>query len=278
MGSIEFILFQPPPVLARDVSCLRLANRDGDDSVHVKVCPNGTPGIVLNLRGLEPAIASIATRSAEISGLPQFFVYGQGSEPSVMHFKPGRLRVLQVALKPQALSTIFSLDASALPKGFLLAEDIGAQELVSRLVSAPTDQQLVAEVWAFLERKLVEAGERRDDLIETSLALIHQHIATMTVQKLLERLPISQRQFEKRFARAVGCPPQKYIRVKRINEALRLMKTGQYERLSDIAYSLNFYDQSHFIREIKTFSWLTPKLISQKVSEFQQDETGSSWE
>jgi AraC-like DNA-binding protein len=278
VGSIEFVLYSPPRSLARDVSCLRLAHRDGEDPVQVKVCPNGTPGMVLHLCGTEPAIATIATRSREISWIPRFFVYGQGSEPSVMTFKPGPLRVLQVALKPQALSTLFSFDASALPQGFITDEHIGAQELVPRLISATSDEQLVADVWAFLEQKLAGARGQRDELVETSLELIHGHLATMTVQKLLDRLPISQRQFEKRFARAVGCPPQKYIRVKRINEALRLMKTGQYEKLSDIAYSLNFYDQSHFIREIKTFSWLTPKLISQKVSEFQQDETGSSWE
>jgi AraC-like DNA-binding protein len=194
-----------------------------------------------------------------------------------MNFKPGRLTVLQVALKPQALSTIFSLDASAIPRGFLEAANIGAEELVTALVSAPNDQQMIMVVWAFLEQKLAEAGQR-DSLVETSLDLIHRQVATITVQELLSNLPISERQFEKRFTSVVGCPPQKFIRVKRINEALRLIKSGQYQRLSDIAYALNFYDQSHFIREIKTFSWLSPKLISQKASEFRQDETGSSWE
>jgi len=277
LGSIDFAVFPPPPALARDVTCLRLARRNGEDPVQIQVCPNGTPGLVLHLCGPGPAIASIATRSSEFTGPPLFFLHGQGSEPSLMNFKPGRLTVLQVALKPQALSTLFALDASDLPRGFLEASEFGAQGLVEELLSAASDTDMVTAMWGFLEGKLAQAGPR-DELIEAALDLVHRHVATVSVQKLLAALPISERQFEKRFTRVVGCPPQKYIRVKRINEALRLMKTGRFQRLSDVAYALNFYDQSHFIREIKTFSWLTPKLISQKVTDFQQDETGSSWE
>src|SRR5258708_36643646 len=57
---------------------------------------------------------------------------------------------------------------------------------------------------------------------------------------------------------------QLYLRVKRFDEAARLMKTGQFETLIDVAYALNFYDQSHFIRDIKAFSGITPKSLSQK--------------
>lgn len=70
---------------------------------------------------------------------------------------------------------------------------------------------------------------------------------------------------------------QFYIRVKRFNEAMRLMDTGQYERLSDVAHALNFHDQSHFIRDIKAFSGITPKNISQKVNSFHHDQIGSSY-
>jgi len=61
---------------------------------------------------------------------------------------------------------------------------------------------------------------------------------------------------------------QLYLRVKRFNEAARLMKTGQFETLIDVAYALNFYDQSHFVRDIKAFSGITPKSLSQKEDAF----------
>lgn len=63
---------------------------------------------------------------------------------------------------------------------------------------------------------------------------MHENIRAITVKDLLGHLNISERQFEKRFMQTVGVSPQFYIRVKRFNEAIRLMDTGKYERLSDV--------------------------------------------
>jgi AraC-type DNA-binding domain-containing proteins len=77
--------------------------------------------------------------------------------------------------------------------------------------------------------------------------------------------------------RTVGVTPQFYIRVRRFNESVRLMDTKRYERLGDVAHALNYHDQSHFIRDIKQFSGITPRSISQKVSEFHLDRIGASY-
>ena len=75
---------------------------------------------------------------------------------------------------------------------------------------------------------------------------------------MLKRLNVSERQFERRFVRAVGVSPHHYIRIVRFQEAMRLIKANQFERLSDVAYDLNYVDQSHFIKDIKAFSGYTP--------------------
>jgi AraC-like DNA-binding protein len=117
----------------------------------------------------------------------------------------------------------------------------------------------------------------RDALIEESLCLIHQNGGTLHVRDLLECLHISERQFERRFAQTVGLSPQVYIRVKRFNEAIRLIKTGQFARLTDVACALNFSDQSHFIRDLKTFSGMTPTNLAQRVDDFYHEQAGYSY-
>jgi AraC-like DNA-binding protein len=86
-------------------------------------------------------------------------------------------------------------------------------------------------------------------------------VSCVTVKYLFECLNLSERQFEKRFSQTVGLTPQFYIRVKRYNEAVRLMHTRQFENLTDLAHHLNYYDQSHFVRDIKALSGMTPKSL-----------------
>ena len=44
------------------------------------------------------------------------------------------------------------------------------------------------------------------------------------------------------------------------------MKAGKFDRLSDVAYDLNYVDQSHFIKDTKALSGYTPKQLVTKVA------------
>ncbi|EDK72509.1 transcriptional regulator, AraC family [candidate division TM7 genomosp. GTL1] len=278
MSTIAFTVLPPPVGLARDVECIRIATYQGKETgLKVMVCPNGMPGLVFGLseNGL-PAIKSIVTQSLTIKNLPVLFLHGQGSTPSIMRFNAGPFTTIQIVLKPHALYSIFGMDASALGKGYLLPEKFGAAGLTQKVSALRTDAERVTLLCSVLLDKLI-VSSTRDELIEKSLQIIQHDIAEITVKELVTKLHISERQFQKRFFRVVGMQPQMYIRVKRINEALRLMATGKYERLSDVAHAINFYDQPHFIHEMKAFSWVTPKDITQKVSEFHQDLVGASY-
>nr|WP_238357864.1 helix-turn-helix transcriptional regulator [Cohnella zeiphila] len=170
------------------------------------------------------------------------------------------------------------MDASILTNANRWYPDFSGEELNAQLVNdAKSGQECVELLSTFLLAKLRHARPR-DLLVEESLSFIHENIKAITVKDLLRHLHISERQYEKRFVQTVGVTPQFYIRVKRFNEAIRLMDTGEYERLSDVAYALNFHDQSHFIRDIKQFSGITPKNISQKVNQFHHDHIGASYQ
>lgn len=241
------------------------------------MCPTGYPGIVFQLAdGDSAAIASIAIRSAQMSTIPLLFLHGQGSEPSIMRFKAAPYTTIQVVFKPHALYSLFGWDASVHNQSLLLPEQFGGLELEKQLLEVASNDKRIALLSQFLTAKK-EQTNKRDEFIELSLDYIHDHIASVSVKELVAAFHISERQFQKRFARVVGMPPQLFIRVRRVNEALRMMHTGQYERLSDIAYALNYYDQSHFIRDMKLFSWVSPKHIAMKVSEFHSDVAGSSY-
>lgn len=262
--------------LSRDVDCFRISEYEGSEAVAIKVCPNGKPGLVFQHHQGKTAIKCIVTNSGRIVHLPTLFLHGQITELAVMNFANGPFISVQAVLKPHALKTLFGMDAATLTNAHKGYPDLSGEKLNAQLINTGNSLECVDLISAFLLTKLRE-GRPRDDLVEESLRLIHDHIQAITVKDLLGKLHISERQFEKRFVQTVGVTPQFYIRMRRFNESIRLMDTGQYERLSDVAQALNFHDQSHFIRDIKQFSGITPKSIFQKVNEFHHDQIGASY-
>jgi AraC-like DNA-binding protein len=258
-----------PDPLKSDVESIRIAQHSGE-TIHV--CLNCLPGIVFQHHNGHSPLDNIVTRSGFRQGAPTLFVYGQITEPGIMHHKNVPFTTIQVVLKPHALQTLLGIKASALTNAVVPLNEFAAEDLNLRLMEAGSTRECIALVTGFLAAKLMRA-KTRDCLIEESLSLIQKSAGCISVKFLLERLNISERQFERRFIQTVGIAPQFYIRVKRFNAAIRLMQTRQFEKMTDVAHALNFYDQSHFIRDIKAFSGITPKSLFEKMGAFEQSQS-----
>lgn len=179
------------------------------------------------------------------------------TEPNVVSYKKEPFTTTQIFLKPHALQALLGVNAAALTNHLVELREFSAGDLNMQLLEAKSKQAQLTLLTNFLASKLNQATTR-DRLIEESLCILHNNVGRVTVKYLFECLNLSERQFEKRFSQTVGLTPQFYIRVKRFNEVIRLMQTGQFENLTDIAHRLNFYDQSHFVRDIKALSGVTP--------------------
>lgn len=267
MNALQPTLLPAPEILKNDVECFRIAEYYGEEPVAIKVSPNAAPGIVFHQGNGRSALEQITTHSGRTSCPPPLFLYGPGVESSVMQYKSGSSTTLQVIFKPHALKTLLGINASHLANGWTELHDFWAEDLESQLMEANDKQEQIALLTSFLVAKLKQA-KSRDLLVEESLSLIHQRIGVLHVKEILDSLNISERQFERRFAQTVGLSPHLYIRVKRFNEAIRLIKTRKFERLTDVAGALSFSDQSHFIRDIKAFSGMTPRSLAQSLDDF----------
>lgn len=268
---MKFKLLPAPQSLQADVECIRIAEHNEADPLALNVCLNGLPGIVFQHHNGYSPIENITTRSSVVVDAPTLYLYGQMTEPSVMNHKQGPFTTIQVILKPHALSTLLGINAAHLTNVLVGLSEFSASILNMQLLEATNEEKRVTLLTTFLEQQL-RREKQRDRLVEASLSMIDKNPGTVTVKGLLEAVNISERQFERRFCQSVGISPQFYIRIKRFNEAVRLMTTGRFESLTEVAYTLNFYDQSHFIRDIKAFSGVTPKHLSQRVDGVQPNQ------
>jgi AraC-like DNA-binding protein len=257
-----------PEILKRDVECFRIFKYTGKEQISIKVSPIAQPGIVFQQKAGQSAL-ELPTTDKKVSLKPTSFIYGPRTELGTMYYREGPWSAVQVILEPHALQSLLGINSTSLINGAMELDQFAGNNINIQLIQAKNEVEQVDILTNFL----LDQGRQervRDEMIEDILQLIHNKIGTITKKFLLKQAKISERQFENRFIQTVGVSPHLYIRIKRFNEAIKLMKTGKFERLTDVAHALNFYDQSHFIRDLKEFSGITPKSIFQRVNNFQE--------
>lgn len=91
------------------------------------------------------------------------------------------------------------------------------------------------------------------------LAHMRQHFARPLHNTELARMAgRSVRAFERLFVRHLQLTPQQYIRRLRVRMASQALINNRREPMIEIAVSHGFYDQSHFVREFRRETGLTP--------------------
>jgi AraC-like DNA-binding protein len=260
-----------PPGLQNYVECIRIVEHISSNPVAINVCLNGLPGLVFQHHNGQSPVERIETSSGSAHDIPTLYVYGQMTQPGIMHHNRAPFTTCQFVLKPHALPALFGINAALLTNRVVDLAEFAAHGLNLRLMEIAAHQDNITLLTHDLQSRL-ERAKSPDRLIETSLHLIHRQRGAITVKALLEALCLSERQFEKRFSQTVGLTPQFYIRIRRFNEAIQMMKSCRFPRLIDVASRLNFYDQSHFSRDIKAFSGSTPRALFQKLDDVHPDQ------
>ncbi|MFK8112156.1 MAG: helix-turn-helix domain-containing protein [Rubripirellula sp.] len=94
----------------------------------------------------------------------------------------------------------------------------------------------------------------------------------IVVGDLAAEANLSQSQLQREFSRLFGITPSRYLREVRVGVARHLLETTQTP-MSQIAIDSGFYDQSHFSKQFKTSTGLTPRQYRQNYSLFDDHES-----
>jgi AraC-like DNA-binding protein len=100
-----------------------------------------------------------------------------------------------------------------------------------------------------------DAGHGR--LLKVVQFVTTQYGDEITVADLARQASLSASQLHREFARLFGITPNHYIREVRVGVARHLLESTQ-SPIAAIAFETGFYDQSHFTRQFKTSTGITP--------------------
>lgn len=91
--------------------------------------------------------------------------------------------------------------------------------------------------------------------------LIYSSNGTLTVKELSEKVFWSSRQINRYFNQTFGLSLKAYCNIFRFRSSLQHIKNG------NLFPELNFSDQTHFIKEVKKLSGVTPKELSKNLND-----------
>jgi AraC-like DNA-binding protein len=249
---MKYEIIEPPKILQKYVRYFSTLDYESlsDSANQIKVFADRYPHLVFQHHGGRSAFYKNG------HSLPTTFISGIKTKPYTCDVHSIH-SATNVTFYPHAIKALFGMDAYELNDELPEIENFAPKYLNDLLLNTEGHSKRIKILVDFLSKKLhnLESG---DLLLKESMKLVSTYDES-TLGLLGRHFKISERQLERRFKSSIGLSPKQFLRTTRFEKALRLIGESKFKNLSDIAYHLNFTDQSHFIKDFKEFSGFTPK-------------------
>ncbi|WP_435169117.1 helix-turn-helix transcriptional regulator [Paenibacillus glycanilyticus] len=125
---------------------------------------------------------------------------------------------------------------------------------------------IIAELQGFSERitgfeklcmPILSGDVRSIRMIDYCLTSMQRSNGSVTIRELAEDTGYSERYIRTKFEQSLGISPKLYNRIIRFQRSLGSIVRGA-SSLTDVAMEGGYFDQSHFMKEFKSFSQHTP--------------------
>jgi methylphosphotriester-DNA--protein-cysteine methyltransferase len=148
------------------------------------------------------------------------------------------------------------MNNSVIPLADLFGRE--ALTLEDQVLHANNLSQIIHSVEQFLLKKGMRVKDN-DPVFEESLQLIYQYKGSLTIEELLKKIPVTERQLERKYNKYIGTGPKKFSDIIKFQHFLKVLQHHQPDRkMSDAVYDCGYYDQSHLNNYFKKTTGLTP--------------------
>lgn len=209
------------------------------------VVPDCTTGIVYIERGS-------LSRTDDTFKEGDIFIFGQKTR-SVEYIFEENSQIYGCKLAPTALNHLFGISAHEITDSFVNLDLIlpGMDRIKEHLILGELSPELHIQ-------------EEKTPIIDLLLDYIHQTKGLASIQELSTQFNIGYKKMERLFKKHVGITPKLYARIIRFNQTLKLRE--EKKTLTSLAYESGFFDQNHFIKEIKRFTQKAPSELYSNLS------------
>ncbi|MDB5712659.1 MAG: AraC family transcriptional regulator [Sphingomonadales bacterium] len=196
---------------------------------------------------------------------PPIMILGPSTGPTAVRVE-GPLHMFGVGLLPAGWGALLDFEASLLVNRVIDATDVlgnGLHQTAQAFREAAGFEERVAIGNAFAQDMVTRGKRGASDFTR----VVDQWLGSSPspdVEELVRVAGLSRRQVERSCKRFYGSPPKVLARKYRALKAAIAIAKG--EEITRDLVGAGFYDQSHFIREIKHFTGITPGKIADEFS------------
>lgn len=249
---MNIIFYQPPKHLANFIryfwSC-DLVDSKSDKVIYFENYADKHPRMVFQVEDRH------RLKNNENNFVPKAYVCGIETLPSSMSIQ-ANFSHFGVSFNSFALTEIFKTANETLVNKTVDLIDLGYADLIRKLSDAKSHLHRIEIMCRFIEAQLKRKLVVSIPIIQ--IVLDNEIIEQTDLVYLQKRYGLSERTLERQFKNAMGISPKTFQRLVRFEKTLSLLKNPAYSNSAVVGHMLDYTDQSHFIKDFKRFTNITP--------------------
>ncbi|MCB0568729.1 MAG: AraC family transcriptional regulator [Phaeodactylibacter sp.] len=250
---------QPHPSLRAHIACYFFMKLGVGAPPEELVFPDGTPGLMIIEQARFTRYCPLEQKERrQLSGS---YLFGQKARPVHYAFDTPGFACFGVKFQPPGLRVFTTLPAFELTDTLVEAAQLlkaPFRELENKLLSAPCITERKALLDEYFIGQIPPQPDAGLGLVQQALAYIHRRRGQLDITELSEKFQLNYKALERLFKKYVGLTPKAYCCLTRFNATLLHRQHHQHGSLTRLAYDSGYFDQMHFIREVKQFTNLRP--------------------
>lgn len=238
----------------------------GEEPELLDLVPDGFPEIAIKLQS-KICLQSFGSETVE---MPRVGVFGQLTTRFRSYLHP-HSKVIFVKLYPWTPKLLFNLPICLLNNKITELEALTSDKLFRQLAFDIGNINQLQEAGPLLDTfflKKFALNKLDSPFLVFTIQQIFQSNGTASINSLRQNIHASRRYIEKLFKKHIGLTPKQYARLIRVKKASIIMSHENFSgQVSSVAAELEYFDQSHFLKDFKMVVGTTPTRFLKQLSE-----------
>lgn len=165
-----------------------------------------------------------------------------------------------IVFRPRGFYNLFRIKSSDFSKFCIIGDSVFKKDIdflwekLNTCININSMKELFEDFFSGFAREY----STRADLIDHIVSRMDKTNGMIRVSQLCKLFNVTPRSLERHFMEEIGLSAKELLQIFRINKAIRILAEEPNANLAGLSYLSGYYDQSHFIKDIRKITGISP--------------------